>query len=90
MQDGDTVPISGNTTPQTGNMMLGRYRLLRRIGKGGMGEVWLGEDPRLRRQVAIKTLKAMRNIPAALSKKPGQRLPSIIHTSCLCTTMANR
>src|SRR6266702_2169853 len=56
MQEGDTVPISGNTTPQTGNRMLGRYRLLRRIGKGGMGEVWLGEDPRLHRQIAIKTL----------------------------------
>ncbi len=37
-------------------MTLGRYHLLQRIGQGGMGEVWLGEDPRLHRQVAIKTL----------------------------------
>src|SRR5579884_529956 len=35
---------------------LGRYQLLQRIGRGGMGEVWLSEDPRLRRRVAIKTL----------------------------------
>lgn len=35
---------------------LGRYQLLERIGRGGMGEVWLSEDPRLRRKVAIKTL----------------------------------
>ncbi|GHO90618.1 hypothetical protein KSF_006660 [Reticulibacter mediterranei] len=35
---------------------LGRYQIQRLIGHGGMGEVWLGEDPRLHRQVAIKTL----------------------------------
>ncbi|HLZ61136.1 MAG TPA: serine/threonine-protein kinase [Ktedonosporobacter sp.] len=35
---------------------LGRYQIQQRIGKGGMGDVWLGEDPRLHRQVAIKTL----------------------------------
>ena len=42
-----------NPLRQTEAKTLGRYRLLQLIGKGGMGEVWLGEDPVLHRQVAI-------------------------------------
>jgi eukaryotic-like serine/threonine-protein kinase len=33
---------------------LGPYRLIERIGKGGMGEVWKARDTRLDREVAIK------------------------------------
>jgi serine/threonine-protein kinase len=39
-----------------GMPMLGRYQIDREIGKGAMGVVYLGRDPKIGRVVAIKTL----------------------------------
>src|SRR2546421_10338383 len=35
----------------------GRYRILRQLGSGSMGEVYLVEDTRINRQVAIKVIR---------------------------------
>jgi len=39
-----------------GSVVDGRYQVLRRVGGGGMADVWLAEDTHLQRQVALKVL----------------------------------
>ncbi|HEY0638014.1 MAG TPA: protein kinase [Pseudonocardiaceae bacterium] len=41
-----------------GQLIADRYRLVRKIAVGGMGEVWEATDTRLARRVAIKVLKS--------------------------------
>jgi serine/threonine-protein kinase len=36
---------------------LGRYEIIKEIGKGAIGTVYLGRDPKINRKVAIKTLR---------------------------------
>ena len=43
-------------TPDAMPMALGRYQLLEPIGRGAMGNVYLGRDPKINRIVAIKAV----------------------------------
>jgi len=51
---------------------LGRYKILRKIAEGGMGQVYLAQDTKLNRQIAVKVL------PAEVSAD-SQRLHRFIH-----------
>ncbi len=62
----ETVILGGGQTAPGGTLilegsevekpMLGRYVIDRELGKGAMGAVFLGKDPKISRVVAIKTL----------------------------------
>jgi eukaryotic-like serine/threonine-protein kinase len=46
-----TLLITGGAKPT-----LGRYEIVKELGRGAMGTVYLGRDPKINREVAIKTM----------------------------------
>jgi hypothetical protein len=61
---------------------VGDYRLLGIIGRGGMGTVYLAEDPRLKRRVALKMLPQSKPLGAgtlARFKREAQILANLNH-----------
>src|SRR5690348_14140166 len=65
---GDAQPGPDRPEPGPGSLLATRYRLGRRIGKGGMGEIMAARDEQVGRDVAIKRMRAARPSQRAIAR----------------------
>lgn len=71
ISNGDGAPTNASETTER---VIGRYHLVRRIGEGGMGEVWLAEQKEpVRRRVALKLVRAELNTREAMVRFDSER-----------------
>ncbi|WOX11945.1 serine/threonine-protein kinase [Streptomyces sp. N50] len=56
-------PPAPQPDPGTGRLIAGRYRLLGKLGHGGMGTVWRAKDETMDREVAVKEPRVPDHLP---------------------------
>lgn len=67
MAEGSPSDAEADASPATGSMMIGPYAIVRRLGAGGMGEVYLArQSAPIARDVALKVIRAA--LPSATER----------------------
>ncbi|WP_051471108.1 serine/threonine-protein kinase [Patulibacter minatonensis] len=74
-------PVAGSDR-EPGDLVLGRYELVRILGRGGAGTVWMAEDRNLGRPVAVKCLPSEGGARALAEGRAAARLshPTVVGT----------
>ncbi len=65
---------------------LSHYKIIEKLGQGGMGEVYLAEDSRLDRKVALKILPQHLSERAELRERFEREARAVTATTTLCLT----
>jgi len=71
-------------------LVLGRYRLLRRLGAGAFGVVWLAHDERLNRVVALKRIEVHDEHAAARAEREALAAARLSHPAIVALHEAGR
>lgn len=64
---------------------IGRFRILKTLGRGAQGEVFLAEDTRLKRQVAIKTLQ----VSGRTNQERAAQVKALLEESTIVSQLAH-
>ncbi|HSD77048.1 MAG TPA: serine/threonine-protein kinase, partial [Solirubrobacteraceae bacterium] len=86
------TPHGGAAAPTRdgGEVVLGRYRMVRRIGAGGFGVVWLAEDLRLHRTVAVKRIVLADAATAARAEREARAAARLSHPAIVALYESGR
>ncbi|WP_371546656.1 serine/threonine-protein kinase [Streptomyces sp. NBC_00554] len=63
LQQAQQDPGQAQQDPGVGRLIAGRYRLLSKLGHGGMGTVWRAKDETVDREVAVKEPRVPDHLP---------------------------
>ncbi|HEU4535570.1 MAG TPA: protein kinase, partial [Polyangiaceae bacterium] len=95
--EGDSPPEGADTAAPAAGERVGRYRLIERVGEGGMGVVYAARDPELGRKVALKLLRrdrvggrAGREIVEERLRREAQAMAKLTHPNVAAVYDAGR
>ena len=67
--DGSALKSKGGATDMVGSIVADKYRILKKLGEGGMGAVYLAEHVKMGRKTAIKVIsRALAEDPDAIAR----------------------
>ena len=86
--DGSPLRPTGRASDLREGQLFGDYHLIRRLGRGGFGEVWEAESVTTQRRLALKVLTAAhQSAPDMVARfqREGRLAASVNHTRCVFT-----